>query len=404
MQARYTSSRLDPIKTSASAAVSQTAKALKAAGHDVIDLGLGEPDFDTPLHIIEAAHSAALAGETRYPPNDGTASLKQAIIDKFERDNQLSFSPAEIIAANGAKQVIFDAFMASLEAGDEVLLCAPYFGQYKDIVRILGGKPKIIACEESAGFRLTPQLLADAITPKTRWLLLNHPSNPAGAVYNAAQLSELGEVLASHPHVLIMADEIYEHILFDQQTFCSFLRACPHLRTRVLTVNGVSKAYAMTGWRIGYGAGPVDLIKAMTLVQSQISSGACSVAQAAAAAALKGSQASVNQFREAFEQRRNRVVAKAASIPGLSLAAPGGAFYAFIGCQYYMGTTTPQGQLINDDVQLVQYLLEHAKVAAVPGSAYDMSPYFRLSTAASEQRLDEAMGRINSALELLQQP
>lgn len=402
MQARYKSSRLNPIETSASAAVSQNAKALKAAGHDVIDLGLGEPDFDTPAHIIKAAHSAALAGETRYPPNDGTAVLKQAIIQKFARDNKLDFSPAEIIAANGAKQIIFNGFMASLEAGDEVLLCAPYFGQYKDIVRILGGVPKVIACEEQAGFKVTPERLDAAITSKTRWLLLNHPSNPAGAVYSELQLRELGKVLESHKHVLVMADEIYEHILFDQQEFCSFLQACPQLRDQVLTVNGVSKAYAMTGWRIGYGAGPEPLIKAMTLVQSQISSGACSVAQAAAAAALNGSQTSVSEFREAFEQRRNLVVAKTADIPGLSLAAPGGAFYAFVGCQHYIGTTSPQGKRIEDDVQLVQYLLEQAKVAAVPGSAYEMSPFFRLSTAASEQRLEEAMNRIADALKHLQ--
>ena len=252
----YLAKRLDAVKPSASAAVSQNAKALKAEGHDEIDLGLGEPDFDTPAHIVEAAYQAAKLGETRYPPTDGTAALKLAIIDKFKRDNTLNFSPSEVIVGNGAKQIIFDAFMATLENTSEVLLCAPYFGQYKDMVLILGGQPIVIDCPPDNNFRLTPALLEAAITPNTRWLLLNLPSNPSGTSYDAQQLSALGDVVRRHPHVLVMSDEIYEHITFDSKKHVSFLSANPDLNDQVLIVNGVSKAYAMTGWRIGYGAGP----------------------------------------------------------------------------------------------------------------------------------------------------
>jgi len=293
----YESSRLDPVKPSASAAVSQAAKEAKARGDDVIDLGLGEPDFDTPDHIIEAAYIAAKAGQTRYPPNDGTAEMKDAVVAKFKRNNNLDYSAQEIIVCNGAKQVIFDAMMATLEADDEVLLCAPYFGQYKDIVLILGGVPKTVQCPATQGFRLTAEALEKSITPKTRWLLLNFPSNPSGAVYSKDDLQAIGAVLNRHPHVLVLSDEIYEHIIFDGQNFISFAAACPDLKDRILTVNGVSKAYAMTGWRIGFSAGPEPLIKAMTKVQSQISSGACSVAQAAAAAALNGPQDNIEVFR-----------------------------------------------------------------------------------------------------------
>ena len=394
----YAASRLSVVKPSASAAVSQNAKALKAAGHDVIDLGLGEPDFDTPVHIVEGAHVAAQAGETRYPPTDGTATLKAAVVEKFKHDNGLDFVPNEIIVSNGAKQVIFDAFMATLEPQSEVILCAPYFGQYKDMVLILGGVPTVVKCPAENGFRLTPSMLAAAITPQTRWLLLNLPSNPSGASYDADQLRALGDVIRANPHVLVMSDEIYEHITFDGKPFTSFLTANPDLRDQVLIVNGVSKAYAMTGWRIGYGAGPAGLIKAMTTVQSQISSGACSVAQAAAAAALNGPQDTVTQFREAFQARRDLVVGRVADIKGLSLAPPDGAFYAYIGCADYIGSTAPDGSKITDDVAFTAYLLQEALVAAVPGSAYDLSPFFRISTATTEAVLNNALDRIAAAL------
>lgn len=392
------SSRLTPIKPSASAWVSQAAKALKAQGHDVIDMGLGEPDFDTPAHIVEAAYAAAKAGQTRYPPTDGTAELKQAVVSKFERENSLTYSSSEIIVSNGAKQVIFNALMASLEEGHEVLLCAPYFGQYKDMVLILGGTPVELPCSAQDKFLVTAAALNDAITDNTRWIILNAPSNPSGALYSPTELHAIGKVLERHTQVMVMADEIYEHIIFDDQQFVSFAAANPQLKDRTLIVNGVSKAYAMTGWRIGYGAGNESLIKAMVKVQSQISSGACSIAQAAAAAALNGPQDSVYAFRVAFERRRNLVVSRINQIKGLTLDAPGGAFYAFVGCEQYMGAIKPDGKTIEDDTDFTQYLLEDAKVAAVAGSAYGLSPFFRLSTATSDEILNQAIDRITDSL------
>lgn len=394
----FASSRLAPVKPSASAWVSQAAKAARARGEDVIDLGLGEPDFDTPDHIKMAAHHAALAGETKYPPTHGTAVMRQAVVDKLRRENGLTYGSDAVIVSNGAKQVLFNAFMATLEPGDEVLLCAPYFGQYKDIVLILGGTPVPIECPASDGFRLTPDRLAAAITPKTRWLLLNQPSNPSGTVYEDTEVTALGAVLADHPRVLILSDEIYEHILFDGRVFRSFAALCPCLKDRTLTVNGVSKAYAMTGWRIGYGAGPQALIAAMTKVQSQISSGACSIAQAAAAAALNGPQDEVRRFCAAFEARRDLVVARVAGIPGLTLDPPGGAFYGLVGCAGLIGARAPDGKTLQSDEDVTAYLLKAAGVAAVPGSAYDLSPFFRISTAAAQDVLSRAMDCIADAV------
>lgn len=397
------SSRLDPVKPSASAWVSQAAKEAKARGEDVIDLGLGEPDFDTPDHIKHAAHAAAMAGQTKYPPTNGTLVLRQAVVAKLLRENELAYGVDEVIVSNGAKQVIFNAMMATLEDGDEVLLCAPYFGQYKDIVLILGGTPVTIICPANNGFRLSPDALAKAITPRTRWIMLNLPSNPAGAVYSDDDLRALGAVLRNHPDVLILSDEIYEHILFDGRTFRSFAAINPDLKDRTLTVNGVSKAYAMTGWRIGYGAGPKALIGGMTKVQSQISSGACSIAQAAAAAALNGPQDDVRRFCAAFEARRDLVVRQIAEIDGLTLDPPGGALYGLIGCAGLIGARTPDGQTIETDADVTAFLLKAAGVAAVPGSAYDLSPFFRISTAASDAVLEEAMNRIAAAVAKLEQ-
>ncbi len=394
----FAASRLASVKPSASAWVSQAAKEARARGEDVIDLGLGEPDFDTPDHIKDAAHQAALAGETKYPPTNGTLTMRQAVVDKLQRENDLTYAPDEVIVSNGAKQVLFNAFMATLEPGDEVLLCAPYFGQYKDIVLILGGTPVTIECPAEEGFRLTPDKLAAAITPKTRWLLLNQPSNPSGAVYSDAEIAALGAVLEQHDRILILSDEIYEHILFDNRVFRSFAALCPTLKDRTLTVNGVSKAYAMTGWRIGYGAGPKELIAAMTKVQSQISSGACSIAQAAAAAALNGPQDEVRRFCAAFEARRDLVVERIRNIPGLTLDPPGGAFYGLIGCAGLIGATTPDGATLTSDADVTAYLLSAAGVAAVPGSAYELSPFFRISTAASEDVLNTALNRISDAV------
>jgi len=395
---QYTSSRLAPVEPSASVEVSQAARQLKSKGIDVIDLGLGEPDFDTPPHIVEAAHRAALSGQTRYTPMAGTIALKQAVLEKFRRDNDLEYDMSEIICSNGAKQIIFMAMMASLEPGDEVLILAPYFGVYKDIVLILGGKPVKIDCKPEDGFRLTPEELSRSISEPTRWLILNLPSNPAGVTYSQSELRALGDVLENHSRILILSDEIYEHILFDNQTFFSFAKACPNLSARTLTVNGVSKAYAMTGWRIGYAGGPKALIAGMTKVQSQISSAPCSIAQAAATAALTGPQNAVEDFRQAYEKRRNLVVNSVADIPGLKLAPPGGAFYALIDCVAYIGSTSPNGKLIKTDVDFAEVLLQEAHVAVVPGAAYGMSPFFRISTASSETQLANAMSRISKCL------
>ena len=400
----YAASRLASVKPSASAWVSQAAKDARARDEDVIDLGLGEPDFDTPADIVKAAHQAAQAGETHYPPTDGTVRLKAAVVAKLKRENAPEFAKNEVIVSNGAKQVIFNAMMATLEPGDEVLLAAPYFSQYKDIVLILGGTPVAVECPADEGFAHSADQLAEAITDKSRWLFLNLPSNPAGTVYSKDDLRALGAVLAKHPHVVVLSDEIYEHILFDGRKFLSFAAANPQLKDHTLTVNGVSKAYAMTGWRIGYGAGPRELIAAMTKVQGQISSGACSVAQAAAAAALEGPQDEVRRFCAAFERWRDLVVARVRDIPGLTLDPPGGAFHALIGCADLIGAKTPEGRVIETDTNVTAYLLSGSGIAAVPGSAYDLSPFFRISTAASEHGLGQAMDRIASAIAKLKLP
>ena len=359
----YAASRLAAVKPSPSAMVSEAAKRARDAGRDVIDLGLGEPDFGTPEHVVDAAHVAARSGQTKYPPTAGTAELKAAVAQKLARDNRLSFGADEIIVSNGAKQVIFNALMASMEPGAEVVLAAPYFASYKDMVLINGGVPVVVECDPANGFRLTPNALAAAISPKTRWLFLNMPSNPAGAVYEDDDLTALGAVLADHPQTLIMSDEIYEHILFDGRRFTSFAAACPALAERVLTVN-VSKAYAMTGWRIGYGAGPKELIAA-------------------------------SRFSP------DLVVDRVARIPGLNLDAPGGAFYGFIDCAACIGGATATGGAIADDVAFAQFLLDEASVACVPGAAYGLSPFFRISTAAADDVLATALDRIASAVATL---
>ena len=382
-------------------AVSNLANELKAQGRDIIDLGLGEPDFRTPAHIIDGARDAAHAGQTIYTPTAGSLELREAVAGKLRSVNDVEYATNEIIISNGAKQSIFVALMASLDPGDEVLLCAPYFGSYKDIALVLGASPTTVGADPANGFRLTPERLESAITPATRWLILNHPANPSGATYTATQLRELGEVLERHPHVHVLSDEIYEPILFDGQLFVSFASACPELRDRMLIVNGVSKAYAMTGWRIGYAAGPAELVSAMTTVQSQASSGPSSVSQAGAVVALSGPQDQVAEFTAAFERRRNIVVEAVAAIPELHLDAPGGAFYAYVGCAGLIGSTTTGGTVLVDDVAVTSFLLDEAGVAAVPGTAYGMSPFFRLSTAASDDLLIEAMRRIAAALETL---
>jgi len=394
----YISSRLSAVKPSASMAVSQAAKALRAKGVDVIDLGLGEPDFPTPPHIIEAAYEAAKAGQTLYTGATGTPEVREAVAGKFRRENGLDYTADDIVVANGAKQIIFSALMATLENGDEVILPAPYFVSYPEMVKMLGGTPVVVECPEVSGFRLTPELLEQAITPKSKWLFLNMPGNPSGAIYSEADLKALGRVLAKYPQVLVLSDEIYEHILFDGRDFVSCGKACPELKDRSLIVNGVSKAYAMTGWRVGYAAGPAPLVKAMATIQSQSVTSVCSVAQAATVAALNGPQDEVSRFCQAFEERRNLVVDGVRRINGLTLAPPEGAFYAYIGCASLIGRRTPQGVVMKDDTAVATYLLSEGRVAAVPGTAFGLSPYFRISTATSGEVLFEAVARINAAV------
>ncbi len=394
----YLASRLAAVKPSASMAASMAAKALRAKGFDVIDLGLGEPDFPTPPHIAEAAHKAALAGETLYTASAGTPALRAAVAEKFRRENGLDYTADEIVVANGAKQIIFNALMATVNEGDEAVLPAPYFVSYPEMVKLFGGVPVTPVCGADTGFRLTPEVLEAAITPRTKWLFLNMPGNPSGAVYSKDQLEALGAVLARHPQVLILSDEIYEHILFDGRSFVSFGAACPELRDRTLIVNGVAKAYAMTGWRVGYAAGPAPLLKAMSTVQSQSVTSVAAPMQAAALAALTGPQDCIPRFREAFERRRDLVVAGVAKIPGLSLPPPDGAFYAYIGCEGLIGKVTPEGKTLTTDTDVSDYLLNHAHVGSVPGAAYGVSPFFRISTATADAVLTEALSRIAKAV------
>lgn len=398
----YVATRLSVVKPSASMAASQAAKALAATGVDVIDLGLGEPDFPTPAHIADASHEAALAGETLYTASAGTLALRQAVAAKFRRENGLDYGADNIVVANGAKQIIFNALLATLNDGDQVILPAPYFVSYPEMVKLLGGTPVMPLCPADSGFRLTPEVLRAALTPATKWLFLNAPGNPSGAVYTTAEMQALGAVLADHPQVLILSDEIYEHIIFDGREFVSFATACPDLRDRTLIVNGVAKAYAMTGWRVGYAAGPLPLVKAMATVQSQSCTSVAAPMQAAALAALTGPQDCVARFREAFQRRRDLVVAGIAKIDGLTLPAPEGAFYAYIGCADLIGRRTPQGQVLKTDRDVSDYLLAEGHIGSVPGSAYGLSPFFRISTATSDEVLAEAVARIGRAVAALE--
>lgn len=397
----YVARRLAAVKPSASMAASMAAKALRATGVDVIDLGLGEPDFPTPPHVADAAHKASLAGETLYTAAAGTPALRAAVAGKFRRENGLDYGPDDIVVANGAKQIIFNALMATVNDGDEVITPAPYFVSYPEMAKLFGGVPVMPVCGAETGFRLTPAALEAAITPRTKWLFLNMPGNPSGAVYSKDQLQALGAVLARHAHVLILSDEIYEHILFDDRKFVSFGAACPDLRDRTLIVNGVAKAYAMTGWRVGYAAGPPALLKAMNTVQSQSVTSVAAPMQAAALAALTGPQDCIPHFRAAFQRRRDLVVSGIAPIPGLTLPPPEGAFYAYIGCAGLIGKITPQGKVLANDTDVSDYLLNHAHVGSVPGTAYGLSPFFRISTATSDTVLTTAIARISAAVTAL---
>ena len=397
----YVAGRLAAVKPSASMAASMAAKALRATGADVIDLGLGEPDFPTPPHVAEAAHAAALRGETLYTASAGTPALRAAVAEKFRRENGLDYGPDDIVVANGAKQIIFNALMATLNAGDEAILPAPYFVSYPEMVKLFGGVPVSPVCGADTGFRLTPEALEAAITPRTKWLFLNMPGNPSGAVYSKDQLQALGAVLARHPQVLILSDEIYEHILFDGRQFVSFGAACPELRDRTLTVNGVSKAYAMTGWRIGYAAGPASLIKAMTAVQGQSTTNPCSISQWAAVAALEGPQDYIAEASGAFRRRRDLVVSRLNAIPGLVCPVPEGAFYVYPSIAGLLGRRTPEGLEIASDADFASALLAAEGVAVVFGAAFGLSPHFRISYAAADETLVAACDRIAAFVDRL---
>ncbi len=393
--------RLSRIKPSPTIAVTQKARELKAAGRDVIGLGAGEPDFDTPDNIKDAAIKAIRDGDTKYTAVDGTPALKQAICDKFKRENGIDYSPAEITVGTGGKQVLYNAFQATLNKGDEVIIPAPFWVSYPDMVLLAEGEPVAVPCSQNNNFKLRPEDLEAAITKKTRWLILNSPSNPTGAAYSRAEMEALAEVLKRHENVWILTDDIYEHLVYDDFEFCTIAQAAPELKARTLTMNGVSKAYCMTGWRIGFAAGPAELIKAMAKVQSQSTSNPSSISQAAAVEALTGPQDFIAEHNKVFKQRRDLMVDALNKIPGLSCARPEGAFYVYPSCAGCIGKTTPEGKKIASDGDFVTYLLEAEGVAAVQGEAFGLSPYFRISYATSTEALEEACVRIKRACEAL---
>ncbi len=393
--------RVGRISTSPSAIASQRARELRAQGQDILALSSGEPDFQPPAHIINAAHKAMLDGQTKYTTMSGTPELKSAVRDKFLRVNGLDYSNDEIIVSTGAKQVIFNAVMASVEKGDEVIVPAPYWIAYQQIIQLANGITKIIHCGAETGFKLSAQALEDTITPNTRWLMLNSPSNPSGAVYSEADLKALADVLRAHPQIWILTDDIYEHIVFDDRKAATIAAVAPDLKDRTLTVNGVSKTYAMTGFRIGYAGGPKALIAEMLKMQSQSTSGASSVGQAAAVAALTGPQDFVEMCRNAYQERRDLIVSMLNQTTGLTCRSPEGAFYAFPDCSGLIGTTTPGGKNIENDRDLVMHLMDDHGVALVHGAAYGFSPHFRVSFAASMEDLEEAGQRIQNAANAL---
>ncbi|MBY0330499.1 MAG: pyridoxal phosphate-dependent aminotransferase [Acetobacteraceae bacterium] len=386
--------RLATVKVSASAAMTARARDLRAQGIQVISLSNGEPDSPTPRHAIEAAYKAALMGDTKYPPQGGTVALKQAIQRKFRRDNALDYALDEIIVGNGGKQVIFNAFMATVDPGDEVVIPTPHWISYADMAKVGGGVPVAVPCPQNNGFKPRPEDLDAAITPRTKWVLLNFPSNPTGAVPSRAEIAAIGEVLLRHPHVWVMTDDMYEHLLYDGFEFSTIAAVQPALKDRTLTVNGVSKTYSMTGWRIGFGGGPANLIRGLFNMQGQATAGVSTVGQAAAAAALDGPQDLVRERQEIYRGRRDMVVEMLNAAPGITCHKPEGAFYVFPNLAGCLGRTTKGGRRIETDTDFVMALLEEKRVAAVQGAAYGMSPYMRISYATDTASLTEACGRI----------
>ncbi|MCG8490704.1 MAG: pyridoxal phosphate-dependent aminotransferase [Sneathiellales bacterium] len=385
---------LGRIKPSPTIAVTTKAAELRAAGRDVIGLGAGEPDFDTPENIKTAAKTAIDEGKTKYTAVDGIPELKQAICDKFKRENGLDYEPSQVTVASGGKQIIYNAMVATLNPGDEVIIPTPYWVSYPDMVLLGGGEPVFVPTTGENGFKMQAEDLEAAITPKTKWLIFNSPSNPSGAGYTAAELKKLTEVLARHPHVWILTDDMYEHLVYDDFKFATPAEVEPSLYDRTLTMNGVSKAYSMTGWRIGYAAGPQELIKAMAKVQSQSTSNPCSISQYASVEALNGPQDFLATRAKAFEERRDLVVSMLNQANGISCPKPEGAFYVYPSVEGCIGKKTPEGKVIENDLDFVSALLEAEGVAVVHGDAFGLSPYFRASYATSTEALKEACERI----------
>jgi len=390
----FLSASLARVKPSATIAVTAKARQLKAAGRNVIGLGAGEPDFDTPANIKLAAIHAIEAGKTKYTDVDGAPELKQAIIGKFQRENGLTYTPKQITVGTGGKQVLYNALVATMNPGDEVIIPAPYWVSYPDMVALAGGESVPVVCTAEFGFKLQPDALERAITPKTKWLILNSPSNPTGAAYTRAELKALTDVLLKHPHVWVMTDDMYEHLVYDDFEFTTPAQIEPKLFDRTLTVNGVSKAYCMTGWRIGYAGGPEQLIKAMATIQSQSTSKPSSIAQWAAVEALNGPQDFIAEHNKVFKERRDLVVAMLNQATGIDCPRPEGAFYVYPSCAGTIGKTAPSGKVIANDEDFVTELLETEGVAVVQGSAFGLGPAFRISYATKTSDLEEACKRI----------
>jgi aspartate aminotransferase len=390
----FLSAALDRVKPSATIAVTDKARALKAAGRNVIGLGAGEPDFDTPANIKLAAIKAIEAGKTKYTDVTGIPELKEAIIAKFQRENGLTYKPNQVVVSTGGKQVLYNALVATLNPGDEVIIPAPYWVSYPEMVALAGGESVPVVCPAETGFKLKPEDLERAITPKTKWLILNSPSNPTGAAYTRAELKALTDVLVKHPHVWVMTDDMYEHLVYDDFQFTTPAQIEPTLLDRTLTVNGVSKAYCMTGWRIGYAGGPVPLIKAMATIQSQSTSNPCSIAQWASVEALNGPQDFIPANNKAFKERRDLVVSMLNQAKGIDCPRPEGAFYVYPSCAGTIGKTAPSGKLLGNDEDFVTELLESEGVAVVQGSAFGLGPAFRISYATKTSDLEDACKRI----------
>ena len=389
--------RMSRIKASPAAVISAQAMEMARAGRDVIALSAGEPDFDTPDHVKAAAIRAIDDGKTKYPPLTGIPELREAICRKFERDNGLRYNPDQVLVCNGGKQVIYNALTATLDPGQEVIIPAPFWVSYPDMVLLAGGDPVVVATDAANEFRLGAEQLEGAITAQTKWFILNNPCNPSGAVYSATDLQGLAEVLRRHPHVWVLTDDIYEHIIYGDEPFSTMGQVAPDLHERILTMNGLSKAYCMTGWRIGFGAGPKELIGAMAKIQSQTTSGASSISQWAGVEALDGDQTFIRDNVEVFRERRDLGASMLNQADGLSCSVPNGAFYLYVGCRETVGKRTPAGETIETDGDFAKYLLDSEEVAVVHGEAFGLSPYFRVSYALATERLREACARIQRA-------